>query len=799
MHNDNKRTPRKGPMGSGPRVPEKAKDFKSAIARLLKELKGFQVLVVLSLVLAGLGSILSIIAPDHLKDLTNEIQKGLIVNSENLETISEQVMANLNEEKLASVMPKILEIDLSENTTRTIMMSTEISEEEKENFQNVMQSIVITTEQNEIFTLLSGLSENVLNLIIPNSIYKENDNTLEMSNGVMISSKDKQLLLKSIVSMNDEKKEKIIIPDSIANILFTEFEVDGSLISPIEQAKFVSLMSTVDKENKNMTELYGKLDEMPDSIKKIVEPFMDIDGIKKIVYFLVGLYLLSALFTYLESIAMTDVANKFARKLRSKISTKINRLPLKYFDNHQAGDILSRVTNDVDTIAQSMNQSLSTLVSAITLFVGTIIMMFVTNWIMAITAIVSSLLGFVFMFGVLAKSQKYFVARQTELGNLNGHIEEVYSGLNVVKVYNGKKESDKKFDLYNQNVYEANRKSQFLSGLMMPMMNFVGNFGYVAVCIVGALLTMNGHISFGVIVAFISYVRLFISPLSQIAQAMTSLQSTAAASERVFEFVDEEEMSSEENIKRKLNKNKVKGKIEFKNVVFKYDGNEEPTIKDFSAIAKPGQKIAIVGPTGAGKTTMVNLLMKFYEINFGDIKIDDVSIKELTRENIHELFTMVLQDTWVFSGTVRENIVYNRKNISDERVKEVCKTVGLDHFIRTLPNGYDADISDNDSVSAGQRQLLTIARGMIEDAPFLILDEATSNVDTRTEELVQKAMDKLTEGKTSFIIAHRLSTIKNADLILVMKDGNIIEQGNHNELMKKNGFYAELYNSQFEL
>ncbi|MCI8446464.1 MAG: ABC transporter ATP-binding protein [Bacilli bacterium] len=662
-----------------------------------------------------------------------------------------------------------------------------------------MQSIVITTEQNEIFTLLSGLSENILNLIIPNSIYKENDNTLEMSNGVMISSKDKQLLLKSIVSMNDEKKEEIIIPDSIANILFTEFEVDGSLISPIEQAKFVSLMSTVDKENKNMTELYGKLDEMPDSIKKIVEPFMDIDGIKKIVYFLVGLYLLSALFTYLESIAMTDVANKFARKLRSKISTKINRLPLKYFDNHQAGDILSRVTNDVDTIAQSMNQSLSTLVSAITLFVGTIIMMFVTNWIMAITAIVSSLLGFVFMFGVLAKSQKYFVARQTELGNLNGHIEEVYSGLNVVKVYNGKKESDKKFDLYNQNVYEANRKSQFLSGLMMPMMNFVGNFGYVAVCIVGALLTMNGHISFGVIVAFISYVRLFISPLSQIAQAMTSLQSTAAASERVFEFVDEEEMSSEENIKRKLNKNKVKGKIEFKNVVFKYDGNEEPTIKDFSAIAKPGQKIAIVGPTGAGKTTMVNLLMKFYEINSGDIKIDDVSIKELTRENIHELFTMVLQDTWVFSGTVRENIVYNRKNISDERVKEVCKTVGLDHFIRTLPNGYDADISDNDSVSAGQRQLLTIARGMIEDAPFLILDEATSNVDTRTEELVQKAMDKLTEGKTSFIIAHRLSTIKNADLILVMKDGNIIEQGNHNELMKKNGFYAELYNSQFEL
>jgi ATP-binding cassette subfamily B protein len=418
---------------------------------------------------------------------------------------------------------------------------------------------------------------------------------------------------------------------------------------------------------------------------------------------------------------------------------------------------------------------------------------------MAITAIVSSLFGFIFMFAVLGKSQKYFVSRQVELGNLNGHIEEVYSGLNVVKAYNGKTLSDKKFDEYNRRVYEANRKSQFLSGLMMPMMGFIGNFGYVAVCIVGALLTMNDMISFGVIVAFITYVRLFTSPLSQIAQATTSMQSTAAASERVFEFLDEEEMSSEEAIEKTLKKEKVKGKIEFKDVVFKYDGNDKPTIKNFSATALPGQKIAIVGPTGAGKTTMVNLLMKFYEINSGDIKIDGVSVKKLTRENIHELFTMVLQDTWLFNGTVKENIIYNRENVDDKRVEEVCKTVGLDHFIKTLSNGYDSVISDNDSVSAGQRQLLTIARGMIEDAPFLILDEATSNVDTRTEELVQKAMDKLTEGRTSFIIAHRLSTIKNADLILVMKDGNIIETGSHNALMKKNGFYAELYNSQFEL
>ena len=424
--------------------------------------------------------------------------------------------------------------------------------------------------------------------------------------------------------------------------------------------------------------------------------------------------------------------------------------------------------------------------------------MFITNWVMALTAILSSLIGFVGMFIILKKSQKYFVAKQEELGNLNSHIEEIYSGLNVVKVYNGKKDANVKFDEYNKKVGDANRKSQFISGIMHPIMGFIGNFGYVAVCIVGATLTMNNKISFGVIVAFITYVRLFNNPLSQIAQAMTSLQSTAAASERVFEFTDEEEMQNQTEITKYLDKNNVKGEIEFKNVVFQYDGNEKPTIKDFTAIAKPGQKVAIVGPTGSGKTTMVNLLMKFYNINSGDIKIDGVSINDLTRENIHSLFTMVLQDTWLFEGTVKENIIYNRENVTDERVEEVCKEVGLDHFIRTLPEGYNSKMSENESISAGQRQLLTIARGMIEDAPFLILDEATSNVDTRTEELVQKAMDKLTEGKTSFIIAHRLSTIKNADLILVMKDGNIVEQGTHDNLMEQKGFYSELYNSQFE-
>ena len=544
----------------------------------------------------------------------------------------------------------------------------------------------------------------------------------------------------------------------------------------------------------------NKLSELTDEIQKgLMQPVMNMDAIKSISLTLAGFYIASALFTFIESLAMTDVANKFAKRLRTRITEKINKLPLKYFDKHSTGDILSRVTNDIDTIAQSMNQSLGTLVSSVTLFLGSIIMMFYTNWIMAITAIVSSLLGFILMFVILGKSQKYFVARQEELGRLNGHIEEIYSSLNVVKVYNGTKQSDEKFDKLNRDVYDANRKSQFLSGLMQPIMNFIGNFSYVMVCIVGALLTMNNIISFGVIVAFITYVRLFTNPLSQIAQAMTSLQTTVAASERVFEFVDEEEMPSEANITKVLKKEDVKGEVDFENVVFQYDDNDKPTINNFSAKALPGKKIAIVGPTGAGKTTLVNLLMKFYDINSGDIKIDGVSIKELTRENIHELFTMVLQDTWLFNGTVKENIVYNNENVTDEQIVNVCKQVGLDHFIRTLPQSYNTVLSDNDSVSAGQRQLLTIARGILQQTPFLILDEATSNVDTRTEELVQKAMDKLSEGKTSFIIAHRLSTIKNADLILVVRDGNIVEQGNHEQLMKLNGFYADLYNSQFEL
>ena len=743
----------------------KAKDFKGAIKRLLKELSGFKKLVIISLVLAALGAILTIVTPNILSDLTDEISKGLVLNKDNFEELTKEVTGSLNEESISNV------IDFSEKNIGKVMMSSNIPKEDLMKFQEIMAKLNDGTN-NKSFKAISEMPDSILDILVNNDV-------------------DAKVFIKSLNS-------NLVIPESVASKIFRDIEIDGHVIDVTDQGKFLEIASNINKDV-SATEIYGLVDNMPSSVKAVVEPYMNIDKIKNIAILLICIYLISAIFEYFEAILMTDVSNNFARELRGNISSKINKLPLKYFDKHAIGDILSRVTNDVDTIAQSMNQSLSTLVSAITLFVGTTIMMFVTNGVMAITAILASLFGFVFMALVLAKSQKYFVAKQNELGALNGHIEEVYSGLNVVKTYNGEKISNEKFDELNDKLYKANWKSEFLSGLMMPMMSFIGNFGYVAVCVVGALLALNGHISFGVIVAFIVYVRLFVSPLSQIAQAMTSLQSTAAASERVFEFLDEEEMADESNIKITLDKEKVKGNIEFKNVEFKYDGNDIPTIKNFSAKAKAGEKVAIVGPTGAGKTTMVNLLMKFYDINNGEILIDGVSTKNLTRRNIHDLFTMVLQDTWVFNGSIKDNIIYNTPNVSMEMVENVCKTVGLDHFIKTLSDGYDTILSDNDSVSAGQRQLLTIARGMIQNAPFLILDEATSNVDTRTEELVQKAMDKLTEGKTSFIIAHRLSTIKNADLILVMNEGNIIEQGSHEELMKQNGFYAELYNSQFKL
>ncbi len=539
----------------------------------------------------------------------------------------------------------------------------------------------------------------------------------------------------------------------------------------------------------------SKISELADIITAGIATEIDIDAIIKIVKFLAVIYSFGYVLNYAQGFIMTVISQKVSKRLRTDISQKINRLPLKYFDTTSYGDVLSRVTNDVDMISQTLNQSIGSIVTAIFMFFGSLIMMLSIDVKMTLTAVIAASIGLALMFLIISHSQKYFDRQQNNLGAVNGHIEEIYAGHTVVKAYNGENAAKKTFKEINDKLYDSAWKSQFFSGLMQPLMMFIGNFGYVAVCVVGAVLAMNGSIGFGVIVAFMIYIRLFTQPLSQLAQAATTLQSAAAAGERVFEFLEEEELHDESNKTAVLDT--IKGDVSFENVSFGYN-SDKLIIHNFSAKAIAGQKIAIVGPTGAGKTTMVNLLMRFYELNGGDIKIDGTSIADLKRENVHSLFCMVLQDTWLFQGTIKENIVFNKQGVTDEQIVEACQAAGVHHFITTLPNGYDTVIGDEANLSAGEKQLITIARAMIEDAPMLILDEATSSVDTRTEELIQKAMDTLMAGRTSFVIAHRLSTIKNADLILVMRDGDIIESGTHDELLKENGFYAELYNSQFE-
>ncbi|MEA4969813.1 MAG: ABC transporter ATP-binding protein [Candidatus Pelethousia sp.] len=522
---------------------------------------------------------------------------------------------------------------------------------------------------------------------------------------------------------------------------------------------------------------------------------IDMDAVTNIGLLLVIFYACSALLNFAQGYIMATITQRASKSMRADISKKVNRLPFSYFDKVSYGDVLSRITNDVDTIGTTMNQSVGTLVTAVTMLIGSLVMMFYNNWIMTLTAVGASIIGFIVMFTIMRSSQRFFAAQQKGLGEINGHIEEIYSGHHIVKVYNGGKEAKKTFEKMNEGLYDSGWKSQFMSGLMMPLMLFISNFGYVAVCVVGAALALNGSISFGVIVAFMLYVRLFTQPLTQIAQASQNLQRTVAASERVFEFLGETELSDESEKLRRLEN--VQGDVEFKNVRFGYSP-DNIIIKNFSAKVRTGQKIAIVGPTGAGKTTLVNLMMRFYELNGGEICIDNVPIASVSRENVHEQFCMVLQDSWLFEGTIKENIIYCKAGVSDDDVIHACKAVGLHHFIKTLPKGYDTVLNDKVSLSQGQKQLVTIARAMIQDAPMLILDEATSSVDTRTEVLIQEAMDKLTVGRTSFVIAHRLSTIKNADLILVLNDGDIIESGNHQELLDKGGFYAELWRSQFE-
>ena len=699
---------------------EKSKDFKGSMKKLLKSLKKYYVAIIAGLILAMVSSILALIAPRKLSDITDYVTEGLRPNVDKLQEVSGVIYGN------------------TMNNFMVIYSNAEL----------------LDTETADAY--------------------------------IAIEKQDREKMVKEFNEL----------PESVLKVITTPVVVDDVTISKEDQIKFFQIMKSMNKDTVD-EEMLKKFDELPDSIYELVKPKMDMDAIKKVALLLVIIYVISALCNYFEQIIMALTSNKYGFGIRKQIDDKINTLPLKYFDQHETGDVLSRVTNDVDTMSMNLSMNLSSLIGSLTLFLGSVIMMFITNPIMAAAGILASLVGLVFMGLILGKSQKYFVQRQEQLGDLNGYVEEIYSGHNIVVAYNGVDETNNEFDRLNGMLAESARKSQFLSGIMQPLMGFVGNLGYVAICIVGALLVMNGKTTFGVIVAFMIYVRMFTRPLSQVAQSLTSMQSVAAAAERVFEFLDEPEMNKQKDIRKHLDKSKVKGNIEFKNVKFGYDSSRV-IIKDFNAKVKAGQKIAIVGPTGAGKTTMVNLLMKFYEINEGDIIIDGISTKELSRENIHDLFCMVLQDTWLFDGSVGENIRFNKKDVTDAEIWEVCRTLGLDHFIRTLPNGLEAPVGDNEAISQGQKQLITIARGMIEDAPFLILDEATSNVDTRTEELVQKAMDKLTEGRTSFIIAHRLSTIKNADLILVMDEGNIVEQGTHDQLMKKKGFYAKLYNSQFE-
>ncbi len=524
---------------------------------------------------------------------------------------------------------------------------------------------------------------------------------------------------------------------------------------------------------------------------------IDLSAIASLGIFLVILYLSSSLFQYIVHFVMATVTLKTSKRMRSDLSQKINRVPMSYFNKTSQGDVLSRITNDVSTLQQGLTNSLPGIISAIAQFVGCLIMMFVTEWRLALCVIGVTFIGMLLLMFVMGHSQKYFIARQESLGNLNGFIEEMYSGHQVVRISRAGEQIKSKFDTMNKAVYDANWKSQFLSGVMQPLMNVIGNIGYVVVCVIGAALAMNGFIDFGVIVSFILYVRLFTSPLTQIAQGMTNMQTASASAKRVFDFLESEELSDESHKRAVLGG--AKGAVEFKDVHFSYPDNPDKTIiKNFSASVKPGQKVAIVGPTGAGKTTMVNLLMRFFEINSGSISIDGTPISELKREDLHDQFAMVLQDTWLFEGTVRENLVYNMENVTDADLERVCKACGIYRFIHSLPHGFDTVLSESTTISAGQKQLLTIARAMLQNAPMLILDEATSSVDTRTEAIIQRAMDELTKNRTSFVIAHRLSTIKNADLILVMKNGDVIESGKHDELMAKGGFYCDLYNSQFE-
>ena len=735
---------RRGPAGGPPgfRGGEKAKDLVGTWKKLLRYCRKYIAVIVIAILCAAAGTVLTLIGPDQLSEMTDTITDGIAPDTAKLEEISESVTNNMSD-----------------------------------NFEKLLKEITMNVSGGGVPT---EIKMNGSTITVDEQIH-----TLQLLGSLDVSDK---------TAVQNAMRQ---LPQSVSSALYTDITVDGVTITANDQIEMLQKFADMNTEDsKDSTAVLERLDAMPESVSQLIKPSMDMDKIFHIGLILILFYALSYLLSVVQGWMMATITQRVSKTMRSDISHKINKLPMWFYNRTTTGDVLSRVTNDVDTIGQSLNQSIGTLISSIVLFVGSLVMMLITNGWMTLTAVIASLLGFFIMFAIMGKSQKYFTRQQQHLGEINGHIEEMYAGHTVVKAYNGEEASQKIFDKMNSKLCESGFKAQCLSGLMMPIMGFIGNLGYVAVCVVGGAMALNGNISFGVIVAFMIYVRYFTQPLSQMAQAVQSLQSAAAAGERVFAFLEAEEMEDESGKTEKLEN--VKGKVEFKNVKFGYEDSDVTVINDFSAIAQPGQKIAIVGPTGAGKTTMVNLLMRFHEIQDGEILIDGIPTNQMTRETVHSQFCMVLQDTWLFEGTVRENLIYCQEGVTDETMKAACKAVGLDHFIRTLPKGYDTVLNDQVNLSQGQKQQLTIARAMIADKPMLILDEATSSVDTRTEQKIQAAMDQLMKNRTSFVIANRLSTIKNSDLILVMKNGDIIESGNHEELLAKGGFYTELYNSQFE-
>lgn len=723
-----------GPRGGG----EKPKDLIGTWKKILHYCRKYIAVLVIALICAAAGTVLSLAGPDKLSDMTDTITSGLAPDTEMLTEIMGSVSENI------SVNMQTVVSDIAANMGSDAPQAITVNGSE-----------ISVDDQMQTMSALSDADNN-----------------------------DSEAMMNAVSSL----------PESVRNALYTDITVEGNTISAEDQLEMMNIFTDIDTDDTNAA--LSAIDSLPASVYNIIKPSVDTDRILVIALTLVAFYALSYILSAAQSWIMATITQRISKQMRSDISHKINRLPMWFYNRTTTGDVLSRVTNDVDMIGQSLNQSIGNLLTAVILFVGSLFMMLITNGWMTLTAVAASLIGFAVMTAIMSRSQKYFTRQQRHLGEINGHIEEIYAGHTVVKAYNGEDAAQKTFDEMNTKLCDSGFKAQCLSGLMMPIMNFIGNLGYVAVCVVGGALALNGKIGFGVIVAFMMYVRYFTQPLSQIAQSVQSLQSAAAAGERVFEFLEAEEMENEDGKLSDIGK--ISGNVEFDHVKFGYEDSDKIVIHDFSASAKPGQKIAIVGPTGAGKTTMVNLLMRFHELKSGEIRIDGIPTSKMKRETVHSQFCMVLQDTWLFEGTVRENLVYCTEGVSDQKMQEACRAVGLDHFIRTLPHGYDTVLNDQVNLSQGQKQQLTIARAMIADKPMLILDEATSSVDTRTEQQIQSAMDKLMENRTSFVIAHRLSTIKNSDLILVLKDGDIIESGTHEELLNKGGFYAELYNSQFD-